>query len=456
MHVRSVLKRVPGFRSGKRWKVAVASVVYLFLFLVILAVIVPISPTLALDELKPTNRNSASISGKTSPDKPVYLLQNENVFQSTKADSGGKFAFALNKLEDGTYTYMVEACDTDKRERCSRQTAVLIVDFRPPSKPTLTAPKELPDSNEQEVSIKGEAEPNSKIVSNVGGKELVPITVTESGSYEIKTKLNRGTNDIQVKAVDSVGNESEAVSSKIVFNPKKYKVKVLHVTDGDTIKVEGDKVIRYIGIDTPETVHPSKPVQCYGKEASAKNRELVEGKEVLLEKDVSELDKYGRQLRYVWLGDTLVSEYLVREGYAQSSSYPSDVKYQDRFVEAQRLARQENKGLWGDVCNPSTTPVPPAKQSLPMSSTPSNVGGVTPTEQPTTTQMPAVQPTESQQTVTEQPPAQGGSGASYTCNCSKTCSQMSSCEEAQYQLNVCGCKARDADKDGIACDSDCQ
>jgi len=80
------------------------------------------------------------------------------------------------------------------------------------------------------------------------------------------------------------------------------RAKVIKVVDGDTIKLEDGRAVRYIGIDTPETVHPSKPVQCYGKEASDKNRELVEGKEIELEKDVSEVDKYGRLLRYIWIG----------------------------------------------------------------------------------------------------------------------------------------------------------
>lgn len=209
-------------------------------------------------------------------------------------------------------------------------------------------------------------------------------------------------------------------------------VRVVDVIDGDTVKVETGDTIRYIGIDTPETVHPNKPVMCYGKEASDKNTELVEGKIVELEKDISETDKYGRQLRYIWLDDVLVNELLVKEGYAHSSSYPPDVKYQSRFVEAQQLARKEQKGLWGSVCNaPVSKPmvVKPVQGALkPNSVTTMPEGG-----------------------------AQAGEGnRSFTCNCSKTCAQMSSCAEAQYQLDICNCSKRDADGDGIACDSDCQ
>jgi len=219
-------------------------------------------------------------------------------------------------------------------------------------------------------------------------------------------------------------------------DPNVTMVKVVNVVDGDTFKIESGETVRLIGIDTSETVHPSKPVQCYGKEASLKTQELIEGKEIKLEKDVSEKDKYGRLLRYVYVGDVFVNEYLVREGYAMSSSYPSDVKYQAKFVEAQEKAQEENKGLWNTTNCPTPTSKPIA---TPKPATPKS-----------TTTYTAPAPTS--------PPNTSGDtiSGSYTCNCSKTCSQMSSCAEAQYQLNVCDCSARDADDDGIACDSDCQ
>ncbi len=125
---------------------------------------------------------------------------------------------------------------------------------------------------------------------------------------------------------------------------------VLKVVDGDTIKIASGQTVRYIGIDTPETVDPRRPVQCFGNEASDRNKQLVEGKVVNLEKDISETDKYGRLLRYVWIGETLINEQLVREGFAHSSSYPPDIKYQERFKLAEKLARQEKLGLWGDAC----------------------------------------------------------------------------------------------------------
>lgn len=196
---------------------------------------------------------------------------------------------------------------------------------------------------------------------------------------------------------------------------------VIRVVDGDTIEVDlgggNKKKIRYIGIDTPETVDPRKGVQCFGKEASAKNQELVGNNIVGLEKDVSETDKYGRLLRYVYKGDLLVNEILVAEGYAHSSSYPPDIKYQDKFRLAEQKARTSNLGLW-NLC--SATPVPNSN--------------------------PAIQQVPATNILLQQ------NSGTYTCNCSKTCTQISSCSEAQYLLNTCGCKARDNDRDGIACD----
>jgi micrococcal nuclease len=129
--------------------------------------------------------------------------------------------------------------------------------------------------------------------------------------------------------------------------------KVIRVIDGDTIEIEGDERIRYLGIDTPETVDPRKPVQCFGIEAAKKNKELIEGKNVRLEKDITDKDKYGRLLRYVWVdpstgsGQALfVNLELVKQGFAFSYTYPPDIKYQVEILAAEQEAREANRGLW--------------------------------------------------------------------------------------------------------------
>lgn len=131
-------------------------------------------------------------------------------------------------------------------------------------------------------------------------------------------------------------------------------VLVTRVIDGDTVEIEGGVRLRYIGIDTPETVDPRTPVQCFGAEAARRNRELVEGKRVMIEKDVSTRDKYGRLLGYVYVNGTMVNELLVKEGYARASSYPPDIKYQERFRNAERGAREAGTGLWSG-CPPNAS-----------------------------------------------------------------------------------------------------
>lgn len=141
--------------------------------------------------------------------------------------------------------------------------------------------------------------------------------------------------------------------------------RVVRVVDGDTIVIDrgrGEESLRYIGVDTPETVHPSEPVEWMGKEASDANRALVEGRDVILERDVSEVDQYGRLLRYVWIYDgatwTFINFALVAAGFAQVDTYPPDVKYVDSYLAAQQSARDQGIGLWAAAPSPTPSPTP--------------------------------------------------------------------------------------------------
>lgn len=136
--------------------------------------------------------------------------------------------------------------------------------------------------------------------------------------------------------------------------------RVVRVVDGDTIVIDrgGDNErVRYIGIDTPESVKPNTPVEFMAREASAANEALVEGREVVLERDVSDTDRYDRLLRYIWLhegdGWVFVNLELVRRGFAQVATYPPDVRWTDSLLAAQREAWDAGVGLWGPV-----TPAP--------------------------------------------------------------------------------------------------
>jgi micrococcal nuclease len=133
--------------------------------------------------------------------------------------------------------------------------------------------------------------------------------------------------------------------------PEMMEAKVIRVIDGDTIVIEGGERVRYIGMDAPETVDPKKPIQCYGPEASAENKLLVEGKIVRLEKDTTDKDIYGRLLRYVWLGDTNIDLELVQLGFAYSDPFPPNTKYEKQIFDAESSARSAHLGLWSS-CPP--------------------------------------------------------------------------------------------------------
>lgn len=144
---------------------------------------------------------------------------------------------------------------------------------------------------------------------------------------------------------------------------------VIKVVDGDTIKVLVDgklETIRLIGMDTPEIVDPRKPVQCFGREASDKAKEILNGVQVYLESDSSqgERDKYDRLLRYVILADgTNYNKLMIEQGYAHEYTYNLPYKYQMEFKQAEEQARIDQVGLWApNTCGGDTDQ--PALQSL--------------------------------------------------------------------------------------------
>ncbi len=143
---------------------------------------------------------------------------------------------------------------------------------------------------------------------------------------------------------------------------------VTGVVDGDTIEVEITGImpgpgagetkprriydVRLMGIDTPETVHPQKPVQCFGREASAAAKAYLLGRQVRMLKDVEDTDQFDRLLRYVYVGAEMANARLVVNGYASAYTYPPNVRHADLFVRLQRNARENDRGLWAsDTCN---------------------------------------------------------------------------------------------------------
>lgn len=128
---------------------------------------------------------------------------------------------------------------------------------------------------------------------------------------------------------------------------------VVRAVDGDTIRVNrnGEEiVIRFIGLDTPETVAPDRPVECFGPEASARTKQLVEGGQVWLEYDEASglTDKYDRTLAFVWLDQqTMLNEILIAEGFAEEVTYTDGYAHQREFQAVEREAQAAGLGLWG-------------------------------------------------------------------------------------------------------------
>jgi micrococcal nuclease len=135
--------------------------------------------------------------------------------------------------------------------------------------------------------------------------------------------------------------------------------RVGHVTDGDTVTLafagHPEESVRLLGIDTPETVKPGAPVECFGPEASAATRALLPpGTEVVVQRDLEARDRYGRLLLYVWRrhDGLFVNRALLETGHATTLSYAPNTSRRSELAGAARQARERRTGLWG-ACEPS-------------------------------------------------------------------------------------------------------
>jgi len=164
--------------------------------------------------------------------------------------------------------------------------------------------------------------------------------------------LLSSSNSKQNKIAQSLPTNKQAFTTK-------ETAKILRVVDGDTIKVlinNKEETVRLIGIDSPEVLDEKKSVQCFGKEASAKAKEVLTGKTITLESDPTqgERDEYGRLLRYVFLADgTNFNEFMISEGYAREYTFKGNsYGYQSEFKNAEKKALKSKKGLWADdICD---------------------------------------------------------------------------------------------------------
>jgi micrococcal nuclease len=139
-------------------------------------------------------------------------------------------------------------------------------------------------------------------------------------------------------------------SSETTDGPAAARAFVVRAVDGDTIEARiGERLedVRYIGVDTPETVKPDTPVQCFGPRASSFNHHLVEGRRVRLVFGVERRDVYGRLLAYVYLGRRFVNARLVQRGLARSLTIPPNDRFAPLFRRLELRAARAGRGLWG-------------------------------------------------------------------------------------------------------------
>lgn len=155
--------------------------------------------------------------------------------------------------------------------------------------------------------------------------------------------------DFGKKALSLVEQAKQTLDSTIKEQPYKYGefIKVIKVLDGDVVILENNEKLRYLGISVPELSTTEKNA-CFSLEAANENQRLVEGKKIRIEKDVSERDKYGRLLGYVYLEDgTFVNMELIKNGFAVAAPYAPDVSKANLFKEIEKEASANKLGLWG-------------------------------------------------------------------------------------------------------------
>lgn len=224
----------------------------------------------------------------------------------------------------------------------------------------------------------------AKTVEITGDAKTIKLTIGSSIYLDDGSEmpLDVGAKIVNSRTMVPIRLVSEAFSQKVIWDNENRVVavgegyqdqasstctfeaaKVTKVIDGDTIEIDrgkGIEKVRFILVDSPETKHPKKQVEYYGKEASEFTTKWLEGRTIYLEKDVRETDKYGRLLRYIWLvkpatnnptneeiGSYMFNSYLVRDGYAVVAQFPPDIKYVEILKTFEAYARQNNLGLYG-------------------------------------------------------------------------------------------------------------
>jgi micrococcal nuclease len=161
------------------------------------------------------------------------------------------------------------------------------------------------------------------------------------------TKLNTG-------IMRNITTQNQSFKPTVSLTPTiipKEKALVAKVFDGDTVLLTDGRHVRYLGIDTPEMGKEGGKNQCFALEAKHINEQMVQNQEIEMEKDQEDKDKYGRLLRYIWVDNVFVNEFMLRQGFARFDVFPQNARYREEFRQAAEEAKRDKRGLW-QVCIP--------------------------------------------------------------------------------------------------------
>jgi endonuclease YncB( thermonuclease family) len=206
---------------------------------------------------------------------------------------------------------------------------------------------------------------------SINGRTMVPVSFIAQAFNE-KVEWHPSTQTVLINSTAPATLNIPAVQ----VNPSQATYKIVRIVDGDTLIIDYNGVeerVRLIGVDTPESVHPDATKNSeFGKIASDFSKKYLDGKEVSLELDVQERDKYGRILAYVYVGGQMYNKILLQEGMAKVATYPPNVRYVDDFKALEKTAREGNKGLWAYSDDSANISAPTTPIVTPNNSTSSN------------------------------------------------------------------------------------
>ncbi|OCT15831.1 hypothetical protein A8709_09385 [Paenibacillus pectinilyticus] len=288
-------------------------------------------------------------------------------------------------------------------------------------------------------------------ISSAGICAALMLVTSACSSSSVDVAVSAPTPAVTAEASPSAA-VSANTSAKATVKPAathRIDAKVVRVVDGDTMKVSfteagklKEETIRLLLVDTPESVAPEKPVQPFALDASNYAKTMLTGKDVQLELDVSERDKYARLLCYLYIGDQMFNELLLENGYARVAYvYPPNVKYVDQFREIQKTAQQKALNIWSvenyaqeDGFHEGVVKGSPTQS---MNSSPTAAPKTTASSQPSAT-------------TTPKPSAAAHSGASVTYN---SCKEANAAGAYNIRRGEPGYSAKlDGDGDGVACE----